>query len=77
MDTQQRRILNYLMSGKSLTNAEAVNKFHAYRLSGQIFELKKKGYPIRCDMVSTINSDGEPCRYGVYTYEGEIEDGEA
>lgn len=71
--TQQRRILEYLKTGRTLTNADAVRLFHAYRLGGQIHELIKKGHNIVCEMEYTTNEYGDPCKYGVYRYIGEFE----
>lgn len=75
--SQQRKILDYLQAGNPLTNADAVRLFRAYRLSGQIYALIKKGHIITCEMVYTTNMDGDPIKYGIYRYEGEAEDGEA
>lgn len=52
--SKTQRILEYLENGKTITNSDAVDLFKAYRLSGIIYNLKKKGYNI-----STINEINE------------------
>lgn len=61
--SKTQRILEYLENGKTITNADAVDLFKAYRLSGIIYNLKKKGYNI-----STINEINEETktRYARY-----------
>ena len=45
--TQRQAILNYLLKHKKgITSKDAFEKFGCTRLSGQIFELKKKGHNI-------------------------------
>lgn len=64
--TQRQMVLNHLLEKGSITSWEAITMFHATRLSGIIFELKKKGYPIR----STMETNGDK-RYARYTLESE------
>jgi hypothetical protein len=47
--TQNKQILHYLKTGKSITPLEALYQFGCLRLSARIFELKEKGWPITCD----------------------------
>lgn len=45
--SQTKDVLNYLQSNKKgLTQKEAIEKFGAYRLSGIIFSLRKRGFMI-------------------------------
>lgn len=46
LTSQQTKILNYLKTGRSLTQAQARHLFKARRLSGRIAELRQAGYPI-------------------------------
>lgn len=62
--TQRQQILTHLQQKGSITSWEAITLFHATRLSGIIFALKKRGYPI----VSTIESSGDK-HYARYTLE--------
>jgi hypothetical protein len=42
-------VLEYLKSGKILTPIDALNLFGCFRLAGRIYELKDKGWPIKCE----------------------------
>ena len=54
MKTQKERIKLHLMSGKSLTPIEALNKFGCFRLGARIWELsKKEGFCIESELVET------------------------
>ena len=44
--SQNQKILDYLLSGKSLTPISALNKFGCFRLSARINDLRKKGHNI-------------------------------
>jgi len=44
--TQNKEILKWLESGKSITGLEAIERFGCYRLSARIFNLRENGYQI-------------------------------
>ena len=44
--SQNKQILNYLLSGKKLTPLTALNKFGCFRLSARILDLRKEGHNI-------------------------------
>lgn len=44
--SQKSQILEYLQTGKSITPMDALKLFGCFRLSGRIYDLKKKGYRI-------------------------------
>jgi hypothetical protein len=69
MATKTQKVLDYLLSGKSITSWDAIQKFHATRLSAIIFKLKKKGYPIASSLEYDIDKDGNPVKYSVYWME--------
>ena len=52
--SQEKRILNYLQNGGKITPMEALNKFGCLRLSGRIYDLKRKGYNIKSSRI-TVN----------------------
>ncbi len=60
--TQQQKVLEHLQQNGSITSWEAIMKFHATRLSGIIFNLRKQGYPI----TSTMETNGDK-HYARYT----------
>lgn len=45
--SQQKKILDHLKKGKSLTPLDALNKFGCFRLGARIFELRDKGWIIQ------------------------------
>lgn len=53
--TQNEMILDYLLSGNSLTPLEALDRFGCFRLSGRIYDLKKKGVLIDTHFLKTSN----------------------
>ena len=46
METQNKRIEKYLLSGRTLTPLEALYKFSCFRLSARIYDLRKRGLDI-------------------------------
>ena len=50
--SQNKQILNYLLSGKKLTPLTALNKFGCFRLSARILDLRKQGYNIATENVT-------------------------
>ncbi len=61
--TQNKQILHYLKTGKSLTPLEALYQFGCLRLSARIYDLKKNGWPIACDLQDV----GDGKKVGYYT----------
>ena len=51
-ESQEDKILSYLMQGKTITSIEALNKFGCFRLAARISDLGKKGYSINSDLVT-------------------------
>ena len=43
---QRKAILNHLLSGKSITPLEALEKYGCFRLGARIYDLKRQGYDI-------------------------------
>ena len=44
--TQNQAILEYLERGNKITALEALTKFHCFRLSARIFNLREQGHNI-------------------------------
>lgn len=55
IDSQERQILAYLQSGRTLTPLDALRLFGVFRLGARIFDLKKKGYLINSTMIQVNN----------------------
>lgn len=64
--TDSEKILAYLQKHGSITSWEAIQHFRCTRLSGRVFDLKKRGFNIVATMEEGKNSDGEVCRYARY-----------
>jgi hypothetical protein len=71
--TQTAQILNYLLTGESLTPLDALQRFHCFRLGARIFELRQQGEPIKSELVEVNGKhvsryswdwDEERCPYG-------------
>ena len=62
--SQKRRILEYLKTGKTLTNREAQRLFECDRAPARIKELRNIGYPIRTEMI-TVKSGKRIGRYSL------------
>lgn len=72
--TQAHRVLDYLDENGSITQLEALQELGVMRLASRISDLKKKGYPIRSDVVAVKNRYGESChikRYSLWEAEAD------
>lgn len=63
--SQKKQILNYLNSGKSLTQREASALFDCDRLSGRIFELREEGYRIQTEMITNPKNKKRFASYSI------------
>lgn len=68
-ESKTKKILEYLKEHKTITSMEAFSLFHATRLSGIIFNLRKKGHIISSTLKDGIDNEGRYYRYSIYTYE--------
>ena len=66
MDTKTAKVLNHLKNRGSITSWDAIENYHATRLSAIIFNLRKK-YVIHTVMID----NGYGTRYAKYIYKGE------
>lgn len=55
MTTQRKQVLEHLQNKGSITSWDAIVLYHATRLSGIIYDLKKAGYKI----ISTMETNGD------------------
>lgn len=66
-DSQNRKILRYMETHKrGITSIDALEKFHCFRLSGRIFDLRQMGYDIETYYEQKVNADGVKVRYARY-----------
>jgi len=63
VESQNKRILKHLESGRGVTSLEALGMFGTLRLAARIADLRAKGYPIRADMVHVGNKKKKVARY--------------
>jgi biotin operon repressor len=56
--TQSKRLLNRLLTGKNLPVDEAKQKLGINRLSARIFELREDGFPIYTNKVNVVRKQG-------------------
>lgn len=66
--TQTSIILDYLreVGDKGITSMDAFELCGATRLSSLIFSLRKQGYVITSEDITTINRFGNSCTYSKY-----------
>ena len=68
--THCERILDYIEKNGSISPKEAEHHFGCMRLSGRIYDLKKRGYKFSVANEVSTNRFGEPCHYARYTLIG-------
>ncbi len=65
--TQCIRLLRHLQTHKKgITDLEAYNLYQIRRLSGRIYDLRKRGFNIETVYDSYVNEDSHNVRYGRY-----------
>lgn len=62
-ENHQTRVLAYLKSGRTLSQAEAINHFECYRLSAVVKRLRNAGYDIVTHSEPNIKGKGSHARY--------------
>jgi hypothetical protein len=58
---QRAAILQYLLSGRPLTHAEAERLFGCARAAARVEELRRAGWPVRTDMVRAASGKTIAC----------------
>lgn len=49
--TQTDRILAHMRRGRSITPLQALNRYGCFRLASRIFDLRRAGVSVRCQIV--------------------------
>lgn len=70
MTNKTTEITKHLLEKKSITSMEAIRLYGATRLSGIIYNLRKKGYRIISKEEFTTDRYGNECRFARYVYLG-------
>ena len=65
--SQRSEVLRYMETHKGITSIQAIEKFGATRLSDIIFRLRKDGYDIETEMITTKNRYGHAVTYAKYS----------
>lgn len=67
--TQTQAVLDWLMSGDSISSLEAFKELGITRLSAIIFRLRQKGYRITSEDEKTVNRFGSTVVFSRYKLE--------
>ena len=65
--SQKSEVLRYMQTHKGITSIQAIEKFGATRLSDIIFRLRKEGYDIDTESITTKNRYGHAVTYAKYS----------
>ena len=68
-NTKTNLIKEHLLDKGTITSWEAIQKYHATRLSAIIFNLRKRGFVINNDWNINIDKQGRKSRYVTYRLE--------
>ena len=71
MDTQCKKILNYLEVHGTITVREAFTELNINSPTRRFTDLERKGYRLNRTRKECINSMGESSHYNVYFLDGE------
>lgn len=66
--SQRDDIIRHLMTEGSITAWEAIKEYGSTRLSAIIYELRKKGWRIESEMVTSKNRYGNPVTFVRYHF---------
>ena len=64
--SQSKAVLNHLLSGESISQLEATQKYGVLRLGAIIFNLRRDGHIISTEQVHKPNRYGHISNYAVY-----------
>lgn len=72
--TQEERLRAYLETHYSITPKQAMDELGIYRLGARIYDLKKKGVPIKSAFIEVPTRTGETTRVKSYWLTGKPEE---
>jgi len=64
--TKGAKVLTHLLKKKSITSWEAITLYKATRLSAIIFILRKNGYGIATNDITSRDTNGNSCTFAKY-----------
>lgn len=65
--SDSEKILAYIQEHGSITSWEAIQHFRCTRLSGRIYDLRKRGLNITATTEESVDANGEKVRYARYS----------
>lgn len=65
-ESQNKRILEHLTLGRTITSLEALYFFNCFRLAARISDLRNAGNTIITDMVQVGNNKKKVAKYRLY-----------
>lgn len=68
--TNRRRILDALLSGDTLTSADAWERLGAARLAADVHQLRRDGWPIEAESIEVVCRGGRRAIIARYWLEG-------
>ena len=72
--SQVSDIIAHLRKYKKITSLEAIKLYGSTRLSGVIFQLKKRGFVISTEIAFIKNRYGNLTHYAIYHLEKDVEE---
>lgn len=67
MRSQTSDIAKYLINGRTITAAQAIERFGCYRLSARIRETMDMGFLVMTTTKASVSRSGRTARYAVYS----------
>lgn len=64
--TQNEKVLRHLETCGSITPLDALKEYSIMRLASRVSDLKRMGYKITSEIITTKNKFEEPTHYSVY-----------
>lgn len=59
--SQESLILDYMLRGHRITPLEALEKFGSFRLGARIADIRKRGFPVQSEFVTTPTGKRVKC----------------
>lgn len=51
--SQESKILDYMLRGHRITGIEALNRWGCFRLPARIADIQKRGFPVKSEFITT------------------------
>lgn len=74
MQSQVEIIIDHMKTKGAITALEAMRRYGIGRLAARIADIKKRGYAVRTETVTSVTRLGKKMRYARYTIEPDKDD---